>query len=135
MIVLVDSEGAIQRIVDSAEFEDLAGLTALERDVPAGYPETWAWNAETLEFEPFTPPRWRTARQVFELFTADEQVAILTSGIAEVIGLVLALQMAERVDLDSTIHSQGVVLLSGLGLLTPERAAQVLAGLPPELDP
>lgn len=132
MIVLVDSSGAISRIVASAEFEDLTGLVALEREVPEGYPETARWNPSALAFEQFTPPRWRTSRQVFDLFTADEKAAILTCGIKEVTGLVLALQMSERVDLDSTFHQQGVALLAGLGLLEPERAAQVLAGIPLE---
>lgn len=72
-----------------------------------------------------------TPDEIFNLFTGAEKTAILTSGIAQVTGLVLALRFQDRVALDSTFHSQGVALLAGLGFLTAERAAQVLAGSPP----
>lgn len=116
MIAVLDADGNVEAIVSTLEGLDLGGKTtrpATEADLPS-------------------EPRWRTSRQIFDLFTADEKAAILTSGIKEVIGLVLALQMAERVDLDSSFHQQGVALLAGLNLITPARAAVVLAGEPPE---
>lgn len=65
---------------------------------------------------------------IFKLFTPEEKAAILTSGIPEVMGLVTALLfMTEPMTPDDIMHQQGVALLLGLGLLTPLRAAQVLA--------
>jgi len=41
----------------------------------------------------------------------------------------------EPIVLDSSYYVGGVAMLQQFGILTPERAAQVLAGLPPALDP
>lgn len=78
----------------------------------------------------------KSADEIFDLFTADEKAAILTSGIAQVIGLVLALRfMREPIAANDSFHIQGVALLAGLGFLTAERAAQVLAFIPPPEEP
>lgn len=73
------------------------------------------------------------AEGVYNLFTADEKAAILTSGVAEVTGLVLALRFTTGlIRPNDPFHQQGVALLLGLGLLTEARAAQVLAMAPPQ---
>lgn len=73
---------------------------------------------------------------VYNLFTADEKAAILTCGVAEVTGLVLALRFTTGlIRPNDPFHQQGVALLAGLGLLTEARAARVLAMLPPEGEP
>lgn len=125
--------GALERVVLNDPADLGLDMTGRGTVVLQAAPDLLSvrWNPQALAFEPFTPPRWRTSRQIFDLFTADEKAAILSCGIPEVIGLVLALQMAERVDLDSTFHAQGVALLAGLELIEPARAAQVLAGIPP----
>ncbi|WP_194745716.1 hypothetical protein [Thermaurantiacus tibetensis] len=69
---------------------------------------------------------------IYGLFTAEERAAILTCGVPQVIGLVLALRFMRRpIRASDPLHVQGVALLQGLGLITAERAAQILAFQPP----
>jgi hypothetical protein len=138
MIVLVDSEGAIQRIVDSAEFEDLAGLTALDRDVPEGYPETVCWNAETLEFEPKpapAPSRRLSLFQYLQLWTPEEATWFKnTTDPVAARAFILTLG-SPVIDLDHPEVIAGIQYAEQAMPLGPGRAARIMAGLPPELDP
>ena len=94
--------------------------------VPAGYPGTLEWRPTTRSFAPIVPAL--DADGVYNLFTANEKAAILTCGVPEVTGLVMALRFTDGlIRADDSFHQQGVALLAGLGLLTPQRAAQVLA--------
>lgn len=99
--------------------------------VPAAYPATLEWRPAARTFGPIVPAL--DAQAVYDLFTPAEKAAILTCGVAEVTGLVMALRFTEGlIRADDSFHQQGVALLLGLGLLTEARAAQVLAMAPPQ---
>lgn len=128
MMGIVHIETGELRVFDNLLFPQLYNNTpdgyALVT-VPAGYPDTVEWRREARNFGPLVAAL--DAQGVYDLFTPAEKAAILTCGIGEVTGLVMALRWMEGlIRADSTFHQQGVALLLGLGLLTPERAAQVL---------
>lgn len=64
---------------------------------------------------------------IWNLFTGSEKTAICLSSIPEVGALVKALPFVTAMRPTDVQHQQGIALLAGLGLLTPARAAEVLA--------
>lgn len=149
MIVLVDSQGAIERIVQSAEFEDLSGLTALERDVPSTYPATSRWNAQTLEFEAFNPPPRLNGLQILGLYTASQHARArrmldarfpeghpLAGELMDPQALVqrlvdATLAMRDPISVADPFHVNGTIFLRGVGVIESDaEAARILAGIP-----
>lgn len=89
------------------------------------------WNTETLEFDPIpVKPKPLTKFEFLALFTDLELAAILEAAKQyPLVGAVmLRLQMAEEVLLDNTTTIAGINGLRDGGLLTHERAAQILRG-------
>lgn len=110
--------------------------------VPEGFPEAVRWTGAAFEAIPPALP----ARQIYyRLFTVPERamarrlaVAVWPEGhpfagqLMDPDGVVQVLidsllASDDMIAADSELHQQGVALLAGLGVLTPERAAQVLA--------
>lgn len=117
----------------------LIGASALPIDNPK--PDEWSikevegphrvWNSETLQFDDFpTKPKPLTRFEFLALFTDLELAAILEA--AKQYPLVAAvlkrLEVAEEVILDNPTTITGINGLRDGGLLTPERAAQILGG-------
>jgi hypothetical protein len=108
---------------------DLDGLEVVELPAPPD-PHATIWDPSARAFVPRVPAL--RAREIYNLFTAQEKAAIHGSVYAPVQGLISALLFAEGpIAMNSPFHINGVGLLAQLGLLTPERAAQVLAFEPP----
>ena len=111
-----------------AAYTDLDGIELIP---DAADPATHVWDPVTRTFVPRVPAL--RAREIYNLFTAQEKAAIHGSVHAPVQGLISALLFAEGpIAMNSPFHINGVGLLAQLGLLTPERAAQVLAFEPPQ---
>ena len=89
------------------------------------------WNAQTLQFDDFpTKPKPLTKFEFLSLFTYVELATIIeASKVNPLVAAVLfKLQMAEEVLLDNMSTIAGINGLRDGGLLTPERAAQILGG-------
>lgn len=89
------------------------------------------WNTQTLEFDDFpTKPKPLTRFEFLSLFTDQELAAILEAAkVAPMVAAVLKrLEMAEEVILTNPVTIAGINGLRDGGLLTAERAAQILGG-------
>lgn len=89
------------------------------------------WSTETLQFDDFpTKPQPLTRFEFLNRFTDAEFAGILEAAkVSPMINVVLyKLQLAEEVLLDNPVTIAGVKGLRDAGLLTPERAAQILGG-------
>lgn len=117
----------------------LIGASRLPIDNPK--PEEWSikevegphrvWNTETLQFDDFpTKPKPLTKFEFLNLFTDVELATIIeASKVSPLVAAILfKLQMAEEVLLDNASTIAGINGLRDGGLLTPERADQILRG-------
>ncbi len=83
------------------------------------------WDGDALRVR--MPEPVRDGAGIWALFTANEKMAICLSEVPEVTALVKALPFTAETRPSSPWHAAGVQLLVHFGLLTPERAMQVLA--------
>jgi len=142
-IALVDGGGAVVMLIPAA-----ADLSAYAMEGLTARPATAA-------DEPVVPPAAPrlTPFQVLNLFTIAERAAarrlidarfpeghpkagdlIDPAGVVQVL-LDSLIAAQDPIALDSSYHLGGVAMLQQFGILTAARAARVLAGLPPALDP
>lgn len=117
----------------------LKGASRLPIDNPK--PGEWAvkevegphrvWNSETLQFDDFpTKPKPLTPLEFLKRFSFTEVAGII--GASKTNPMVAAVEKyfdaAEEVILDDPLTVQGIATYRDLGILTPERAAQILGG-------
>lgn len=117
----------------------LKGASRLPIDNPR--PNEWAvkevegphrvWNTETLQFDDFpTKPKPLTPLEFLRRFTLLEVAGIIEA--SKTNSIIAAVEKyfnaADEVFLDDPLTVQGVTTYKDLGLLTPERAAQILGG-------
>lgn len=113
-------------VVSSLDGEDTA--TVITPDVPADFPENKEWDGAAF----VSRPPSLSVKEILNLWTPEEQTAILYSGSAELTGRILMLLMkGETIRADDTFYQQTVDLLVSLNLLTESRAERVAAMLPP----
>lgn len=89
------------------------------------------WNTDTLQFDDFpTKPKPLTKFEFLSLFTDVELATIIeASKVSPLVAAILfKLQVAEEVLLDNTSTISGINGLRDGGLLTTDRAAQILRG-------
>lgn len=144
---LLDADGQLVAVVMSLDGE--AYVSTVE--VPDGYPEGWRWNSETLEFEPYTPPRRLTGLEIIGLYTPAQHArarrmlnAVYPEGhpwagqLVDPDALIqrlldAALAMPGTISIDDPFHVNGTALNRALGVIeSDEEAARILAGIPPE---
>lgn len=91
-----------------------------------------AWNDQTLQFDDFpTKPRPLTRFEFLGLLTDGELATILEAAkVAPLVAAILKrLELAEEVILDNPVTIAGINGLRDGGLLTPDRAEQILSGI------
>lgn len=119
---------------------ELKGASRLPIENPK--PNEWAvkevegphrvWNTQTLQFDDFpTKPKPLTRFEFLALFTDQELATILEAAkVAPMVAAVLKrLELAEEVLLDNPVTIAGINGLRDGGLLTAERATQILGGI------
>ena len=102
-------------------------------------PEKWGiketnnsgtWNESTLDFDPLPIDKRMSTLAFMELFTDDEWVGVLDAAkVSSQINLfVMKMTQAEFMDLNYQGTIDGINGLAAIGLLTTDRAAEVLNG-------
>ena len=95
----------------------------------AARPEGFDWNTETLEFDiPRTvPPPILTPAEFMNLFTLEEDVALEAAAQNDAMLRVFLrrVQSNPTIRMDNELVAQGLGYLTQLGILTPERAAEI----------
>jgi len=88
------------------------------------------WNEQTLDFEPAPIDKRMTTLEFMELFTISEWSGVLGAAKvnAEVELFVMKMTQAEFMDLNYQSTIDGINSLAAAGLLTVERADEVLNG-------
>ena len=88
------------------------------------------WNPKLLDFEPVEADKRKTKTEFLELFTDDEFMGILTAAkvSVEVEMFIKKMDAAEFIDLSYPDTIAGINGMVAAGLLTTERAAEVLNG-------
>lgn len=117
----------------------LKGASRLPIDNPK--PGEWAvkevegphrvWNTQTLEFDDFpTKPKEYTQAQFLELFTDDELESIMDAAkvSTKVAVAIKRFDCSDGIILSSEKAIRPITTLRDIGLLTHERAAQILGG-------
>ena len=91
---------------------------------------TGIWNESTLDFDPIPPSKKMTTLAFMELFTDTELIGILDAAkvSTEVQLFVMKLEQAEFMDLEYQPTVDGINAMVFIGLLTQERADEVLNG-------
>ena len=92
-------------------------------------PEGFDWNTETLDFDiprP-VPPTTLTPAEFMNLFTLEEDVAIETAAQNDAMIRVFLrrVQSSPTIRMNNDLVAQGLGYLTQLGILTPERAAEI----------
>lgn len=144
---LLDADGQLVAVVMSLDGESYVSTV----EVPDGYPESWRWNSETLEFEPYTPPRRLTGLQIIGLYTPAQHArmrrmlfATYPAGhpqageLVDPDGLVQRLAdatmaMTGTIAVTDPMHQNGTALYRAVGIIeSDEEAARIAAGITPE---
>ncbi len=88
------------------------------------------WNESTLDFDPLPIDKRMSTLAFMELFTDDEWVGVLDAAkVSSQINLfVMKMTQAEYMDLNYQGTIDGINGLAAIGLLTTDRAAEVLNG-------
>ena len=88
------------------------------------------WNTETLDFDPVPVNRKKSKTEFLELFTDAEFMGILTAAklSVEVEMFIKKMDAAEFIDLAYPDTIAGINGMAAAGLLTTERAKEVLNG-------
>lgn len=97
-----------------------------------GAADAWARSNELIDPAASTVI---TSLEYFNLFTADERTAIITSDIPQVKVAVALASAAGTLDLANPIVTSGIDQLVTLGLITADRAARIKTGQPPVAPP
>ena len=89
-----------------------------------------SWNNETLSFDPMPTDKKMPTLSFIELFTDAELVGILdTAKVSTQVQLfVMKMEQANFMDLNYKPTINGINALSSIGLLTAERAEEILNG-------
>lgn len=109
-------------------------LAAKGMSVASGLPAldaTHAWDAATKTVVTVAAPvlpKFVSAWQFIQSFTATEAAAIKASADANVQRFMLMLTVTQQVDLNNAVVQGGIQYLAAVGLIAPERVAQILAG-------
>lgn len=123
---IVDGSGVLVStgtVIADAEQLAANGLTAIKIDGPPGDRE---WDVATRAFRAPAPAPTVLSRLGFvQRFTASEFMAIKNSHDVNVQFFLYQLENAETVMPSHTIVQQGIAYLTGLGLLTSERATLI----------
>lgn len=126
--------GEVQWVADAATLGP--GWDALPM-TPSGQPDGWRWDAQAGAWAAQGPRRWRQVDFVRQLLTPAEVLAAETV-VPDTPDRQLfrwANSVASRVDVVDLDNGNTIALMQlavTVGVLTPARAARVLAGLPPE---
>ncbi len=88
------------------------------------------WNQATLDFDPRPESKIMTTLAFMELFTDAEWVAVLDAAkqSSQIQLFVMKMEQAEFMDLDYQATIDGINGLAALGLITVQRAQEVLNG-------
>lgn len=88
------------------------------------------WNESTLDFDPVPVDKRMSTLEFMELFTEAELIGILDAAkvSTQVQLFVMKMEQAEFMDLNYQPTINGVNGLASAGLLTTERAAEILNG-------
>lgn len=133
MRVAVVDEGVVTNIIEAPECFKLPGLELIEADeiVSIG----WTFDEKTFHpsKEKIEEARYASPFDFRLLFTQPERIAIYGSEDGLVRDFIGALQtITTQVDLQAVETQQAVGYLALMGLIKPERVAQILSGQPPE---
>ena len=126
MFVLYDLETGRAHSQSSASFDNPNAIKwGIKETELAGI-----WNESTLDFEPIPASKKMTTLEFMELFTDAELVGILDAArvSTEVQLFVMKMQQASFMDLNYQPTIDGINALASIGLLTVERANEVLNG-------